>query len=186
MVVTLSGVTGTGKSFFKDVISKELGFKNLAIVTTRKIRENEVNGIDKEFVNEKEFKELVDNKEVVVDFEFLGAKYGYRKEKLESNENQVTEVHYSTIYEIKKHVKNLFAIYMVPKNLERAKQELKKRHLPFNVEQNRLKEIEKHIKEYSNNKNLQEQFDCVFINDYTEESKNKLISIIKEKLSLMA
>mgnify|MGYP002627719892 CR=1 FL=1 len=38
MIVTLSGITGTGKSFFKDVIAKELGFKNLVIVTTRKKR----------------------------------------------------------------------------------------------------------------------------------------------------
>ena len=28
MIVTLSGVTGTGKSFFKNTISEELGFKN--------------------------------------------------------------------------------------------------------------------------------------------------------------
>ena len=27
MIVTLSGITGTGKSFFKDAISKELNFK---------------------------------------------------------------------------------------------------------------------------------------------------------------
>ena len=52
MIVTLSGITGTGKSFFKDAISKELGFKNLAIVTTRNKRKNEVDGIDKEFVND--------------------------------------------------------------------------------------------------------------------------------------
>ncbi|MFQ8784905.1 MAG: hypothetical protein ACLR8F_01280 [Clostridia bacterium] len=112
MIVTLSGITGTGKSFFKDAISKELNFKNLAIVTTRNKRKNEVNGIDKEFVSEEEFEKLVKNKEVVVDFEFLGAKYGYRKEKLESSENQVTEVHYSTIYEIKKtYTKYIFNIY---------------------------------------------------------------------------
>ena len=82
-------------------------------VTTRNKRKNEVNGIDKEFVSEEEFEKLVKNKEVVVDFEFLGAKYGYRKEKLESSENQVTEVHYSTIYEIKKHTPNIFSIYIM-------------------------------------------------------------------------
>ena len=40
MIVTLSGVTGTGKSFFKDAISKELNFRNLAVVTTRPKRKN--------------------------------------------------------------------------------------------------------------------------------------------------
>ena len=135
MIVTLSGITGTGKSFFKDAISKELNFKNLAIVTTRNKRKNEVNGIDKEFVSEEEFEKLVKNKEVVVDFEFLGAKYGYRKEKLESSENQVTEVHYSTIYEIKKHTPNIFSIYIIPKDIERAIESL----INYAAERKRLK-----------------------------------------------
>ena len=181
MIVTLSGITGTGKSFFKDAISKELNFKNLAIVTTRNKRKNEVNGIDKEFISEEEFEKLVKNKEVVVDFEFLGAKYGYRKEKLESSENQVTEVHYSTIYEFKKNAKNVFSIYMIPKDLERAKQELRKRNLSKETEQKRLKEIDEHIKEYEQNKDLQKQFDYVFINDYTEKAKNELLKIIEKR-----
>ena len=181
MIVTLSGITGTGKSFFKDAISKELNFKNLAIVTTRNKRKNEVNGIDKEFVSEEEFEKLVKNKEVVVDFEFLGAKYGYRKEKLESSENQVTEVHYSTIYEIKKHTPNIFSIYIIPKDIERAKIELKNRELPSEVIKKRLQEIDEHIEEYTTNENLRKQFNYVFINDYTEGSKNKLIEIIKQE-----
>ena len=181
MIVTLSGITGTGKSFFKNAISKELGFENLAIVTTRAKRENEINGIDKEFVINDKFDEMVKNNEIVVNFEFLGAKYGYRKEKLESYENQVTEVHYNTIYEFKKNAKEVFSIYIIPKEVERAKQELKKRKLPIQVEKNRLQEIEEHIKEYQNNKELQKQFDYVFINDYTEKSKEALLQIIRKK-----
>lgn len=182
MLVTLSGITGTGKSFFKDIISNELNFKNLAIVTTRERRKNEVNGIDKEFVDEIKFEQLKKEEKIVVAFEFLGAKYAYRKEKILSNENQVTEVHYSTIFELKKYIKKVFSIYIVPYDVERAKQELRNRGLLPEIEKQRLKEIEEQIKEYSNNKYLQKQFDYVFINDYTEESKNKLLNIVKSKL----
>ena len=112
----------------------------------------------------------------------MGAKYAYRKNNLLLDENQVTEVHYSTIYEFKKNARNVFAIYMIPKDLERAKQELRKRNLSKEVEQKRLQEIDEHIKEYSSNKELQKQFDYVFVNDYTEESKNRLIQVIKDKL----
>lgn len=184
MIVTLSGITGIGKSFFKNAIYKELNFKNLPIVTTRPKRENEENGIDKEFVNDEEFEKLKKDKKIVVDFEFLGGKYAYRKEMLQSNENQVTEVHYSTIYEFKKNAKNVFSIYIIPKDIERPKQELKKRNLPQNVEKDRLQEIEEHMKEYSRNSHLQKQFDYVFVNDYTEEAKNKLLKIIQEKLKV--
>lgn len=182
MIVTLSGITGTGKSFFKNVISEELNLNNLAIVTTRTKRENEVDGIDKEFVDDAKFEQLKKEGKIVVDFEFLGAKYAYRKKYLQSQENYVTEVHYNTIYEFKKNASEVFAIYMIPFDIERAKIELKKRCLPIEIEKNRLKEIEEHIKEYSENENLQKQFDYVFVNDYTLESKNKLLQIIKKRI----
>lgn len=180
MIVTLSGITGTGKSFFKDAIAKELGFKNLVIVTTRKQRDGEIAGIDKEFVSNEEFDMMVRENIVTANFEFLGAKYGYRKELLESDENQVTEVHYSTIYDIKKHASNIFSIYIKPNDVERAKIELKNRNLPKEVEQRRLKEIDEHIIEYSKNLDLQKQFNYNFVNDYTEKSKNELLDIIKK------
>ena len=181
MIVTLSGVTGTGKSFFKNVISQELNFKNLVIVTTREKRNGEINGIDKEFVSEEKFAKLKKENKIAVDFEFLGSKYAYRKSDLDSDINQVTEVHYSTIYEFKKNAKNVFAIYMIPKDLKRAKQELQKRNLSKEVEQKRLKEIDEQIKEYKKNKNLQKQFEYVFVNDYSEKAKNDLLKIIKRR-----
>ena len=182
MIVTLSGITGTGKSFFKDAISKELNFKNLAIVTTRAKRKNEVNGIDKEFVDEIKFEQLKKEGKILVDFEFLGAKYAYRKADLISDENQVTEVHYNTIYEFKKNASKVFSVYMIPYDIERAKLELKKRELPTEIEKDRLQEIEEHMKEYSTNKDLQKQFDYVFVNDYTGKSKEKLLEIIKQQI----
>ena len=70
---------------------------------------------------------------------------------------------------------------MVPKDLERAKQELCKRNLPKEVEQKRPKEIDEHIKEYEHNKELQKQFDYVFVNDYSEKAKNELLEIIRNR-----
>ena len=63
-----------------------------------------------------------------------------------------------------------------------SKQELKDRNLAEKVEKDRLKEIDEHVKEYEQNKDLQNQFDYVFINDYTEKSKNDLLKIIKERI----
>lgn len=182
MIVTLSGITGTGKSFFKKAISEELKIKNLAIVTTRTKREDEINGIDKEFVNDTKFKQLKEEGKIVVDFEFLGAKYAYRKDYLQSDDNYVTEVHYNTIYRIKKDASKVFAIYIIPYDIERAKLELKKRNLPKEVEKDRLKEIDEHIKEYSKNEDLRKQFDYVFVNDYTEKSKERLLQIVKNQI----
>ena len=169
------------KIIFKDAIAKELGFENLVIVTTRKKRTGEIAGIDKEFVSNEEFEEKVKTSEITANFEFLGAKYGYRKELLESDKNLVTEVHYNRIYDIKRHARNIFSIYIIPYDVKRAKKELKNRNLSKDAEEARLQEIDEHIKEYSQNEDLRKQFDYEFINDYTEGSKNKLIEIIKQE-----
>lgn len=183
MIVTLSGITGIGKSFYKNVISDELGFKNMVIVTTRQKRTGEVNGIDKEFVSLEEFEKLKKQGIIKYDFEFLGNRYGYKTDDLDSFENQVTELHYSTIYDFKKNaLSKVFSIYLVPANYEDAKMHLKKRGLPKEVEEKRLKEIEEHIKEYSNNEMLQKQFDLVFTNNYDEKSKNELLNILKDNI----
>ena len=41
MIIALVGVTGIGKSFFKNQIVENLKFKNLVIVTTRNKRDGE-------------------------------------------------------------------------------------------------------------------------------------------------
>ena len=153
MIVTLSGVTGVGKSFFKNFIVEELGFKNLVITTTRKKRNNEIDGIDKNFLSDEEFEHLKKEGKIAVDFEFLGNKYAYNIDDLQSSQNQVTEVHYSTIYEFKKNAKDVFAVYIVPSDLREAKRQLKKRKLPPEVEKSRLNEIDEHIKKIKNDKN---------------------------------
>lgn len=182
MIVTLSGVTGIGKSFFKNLLVSELGFKNMVITTTRDIRQGEINGIDKIFLSEEEFEDLKKDGKIANDFDFLGFKYAYSVKDLKSNENLVTEVHYSTIFDFKKNANNVLAIYMVPNDLERAKIELKKRNLPDEIYQSRLKEIDEHVREFSKNKKLQEQFDYIFVNNYDEESKERLLNIIKSKI----
>ena len=63
MIIALVGVTGIGKSFFKNQIVENLKFKNLVIVTTRNKRDGEINGVDKEFVTLEQFKKMKENNE---------------------------------------------------------------------------------------------------------------------------
>ena len=43
MLLALAGVTGVGKSYFKDRIVERLGFEKIKIITTRQIRIGEKN-----------------------------------------------------------------------------------------------------------------------------------------------
>ncbi|MBQ9659376.1 MAG: hypothetical protein IJV31_11570 [Clostridia bacterium] len=183
MIVTLSGITGVGKSFFKNEIIDKLNFKNLIIVTTRKKRENEIEGIDKHFVTQKEFFELKNKGEIVADFEFLGEYYAYIKQDIERKVNQVTELHYEAIENFKKNIKEeLFAIYMIPNDIERAKKELKNRNLSKEVEEKRLKEIINQKNIFESDEQIRNKFDYIFENNYDEESEIKLLEVLKSIL----
>ena len=184
MIITLSGVTGVGKSYFKNQIHNKLGIDIQTIVTTRKKRNGEIGGIDKKFVNDKEFQDLENKRDIIVTFEFLGNKYGYPRVQMESEKDSIVELHYSIIYKLKKEVKNTFSIYMIPNNIETVKQKLRERNLPKKIEDERLKEIEEHIENFKSNPDLRNQFDYILYNDYTEKSVKKLIDVIRDiKLS---
>ena len=43
MLLALAGVTGVGKSYFKDKIVENLDFEKIKIITTREIRKGEKN-----------------------------------------------------------------------------------------------------------------------------------------------
>ena len=60
-----------------------------------------------------------------------------------------------------------------------AKKQLKLRCLPKAVETFRLKEIKEQIKEFENNSQLQQKFDYVISNDYTEASIDNAVKLIK-------
>lgn len=182
MVITLSGVTGSGKSFFKKEIQKRLGLQNQIIYTTRPIRNGEKNGIDKFFVTDEEFDELENEKKIVVTFEFLGYRYGYETKQIKSENNTIIELHYKIIYKLKEETDKVFSIYIIPKDIEIAKQNLKDRNLNKEQEILRLLEIEEQAKEFEKNKELQKQFDYILYNNYDENSIETLIKVIKERI----
>ena len=181
MVIALAGVTGVGKSYLKNQIHNILGIDLQTIVTTRKKREGEIEGIDKKYVTEKEFEDLKNKKEIVATFEMLGNKYGYPRNQMESDSLSVVELHYSNIYKFRKEVKDIFSIYMIPKNIETAIQKLKERNLSKEVEIKRIEEIKEHIENFKKDKNLREQFDYILYNDYTENTVKEIIEIVKNK-----
>ena len=56
MLLAFAGVTGIGKSYYKDKVVEKLNFEKIKIVTTRQIRVGEKNNEDKIFVTPQEYK----------------------------------------------------------------------------------------------------------------------------------
>lgn len=180
MLLALAGVTGVGKSFFKDKIVDELGFSKIKILTTRQIRNGEKNNIDKIFVTHEELQNLKDKGKIAYDFDMLGNTYAYTNEEVFSDKNTVFELHYNTIYDFKRICPNLCAIYIMPKNLEDAKNNTIKRALSPEVEKKRLLEIDEHYNKICNDSNLRNMFDYIVYNNFDKESEDNIINLVKK------
>jgi len=180
MLLALAGITGIGKSYYKNKIVEKLGFEKIKIITTRKIREEEKNTNEKEFVTQEQLQILRDEGKIAYEFDMLGNTYAYTKEELFSNKNMVFELHYSTIYDLKKICPHLCAIYLLPKDIEQAKDKMRARHLELEVENKRLLEIDEHYKRITTDKKLRDMFDFEVYNTYDEEAERRVINLVKK------
>lgn len=179
----MRGVTGVGKSFYKDLITNELGFEKIKIITTREIRKGEKNNDDKIFVTPEELDDMVKNGKIAYKFDMLGNTYAYTYDALFSNKNTVFELHYPCIFDFKKICPDIKTIYLLPENLEIPKQKLKSRNLKPEVEKQRIAEIDEHYNRYMTDENLRKQFDFVVINRYNNDSKKEVLDLVKNELN---
>ena len=182
MLLALSGITGVGKSFFKEIISEELKFNKVNTIRTRKIRKNEVNGKSGIFITDEELDKLILEGKIAYDFKVFGGRYAYLKEEVLSDKNYVFEMHYTMIDDWKKIVPNIKTIYIFPKDISIPKEKLKERNLNPEQEKERLQEIEEQYNRVYKDTEFKSKFDYIFYNNYTEESKKELINIVRNML----
>lgn len=180
MLLGLAGVTGVGKSYFKDKLVEQLGFEKIKIITTREIRAGEKNNEDKIFVTNDELQKMKKSGIIAYDFNLLGNTYAYTRDSLFSNNNTVFELHYNTIYDFKKVCPHLITIYIFPTDIEIAKEEARKRHLKPEVEKERLLEIDEHYNRITTDNTLKAQFDYIVYNNYDKESTDRIIELVRK------
>ena len=179
ILVAIAGITGIGKSYYKDKLVEKLGFEKVKILTTREPRIGEKNNDDKIFVSEEELNNFEKENKIFYKFDLLGVTYAYTKEDICSIKNTVFEMHYWTIKDFKRLCPEIKTIYLFPKDVNIAKEMLKKRKLKLEVEQKRLKEIDEHLKRINSDKELLGLFDYVLYNNYDKKSEDELINLVK-------
>ena len=183
MLLALSGVTGIGKSYFKEKLVNELGFHKVNTIRTRPIRIGEKNGIDGIFISDEQLDILKDENKIIYDFKVFGGRYAYLKDEILSNDNMVFEMHYTMIDDWKKIRPDIKTIYILPKDIEIPKQMAKERNLSKEKEIERINEIEEQYNKFINDKNFQSKFDYFLYNNYDKESEEQLIILVKTILN---
>ena len=183
MLLALSGVTGIGKSYFKEKLVKELNFHKVNTIRTRPIRIGEKDGVDGIFITDKELDNLKQQGKIIYDFEVFGGRYAYMKEEILSNKNMVFEMHYTMIDDWKKIKPDIQTIYILPKDLEIPKQKARERNLSKEKEIERIREIDEQYNIFVNDNNLQNKFDYFLYNNYDKESEQQLLNLVKNILN---
>ncbi len=183
MLLALSGVTGIGKSYFKEKLVNELGFHKVNTIRTRPIRIGEKNGIDGIFISDEQLDVLKAEDKIIYDFKVFGGRYAYLKDEILSNDNMVFEMHYTMIDDWKKIRPDIKTIYILPKDIEIPKQKAKERNLSKEKEIERINEIEEQYNKFINDKDFQSKFDYFLYNNYDKESEEQLINLVKTILN---
>ena len=124
--------------------------------------------------------EMVKAGKIAYKFDLLGYTYAYTKKEVFSNQNLVFELHWKTIFDWKRIYPELRTIYLLPRNLDIAKQKLIERNLKPKAQEQRIKEMEEHYSRFNSDSNLRNMFDYILYNDYNQKSEKEVINLVKK------
>jgi len=176
--VIISGPTGTGKTTIcKRLVNENNEFFYSISYTTRKKRENEIDGKDYYFITKEEFEKMIKEDKFLEYAKIYNEYYGTPKEpvfeSLKNGKIVIMDIDYQGKMKVVEKLKDSVSIYILPPSIEELKRRIEKREKNF-IE--RFKEALREI-------DLWVFYDYVVINDDIEKAVNEINKIIEaEKL----
>jgi guanylate kinase len=188
IMVILSSPSGVGKTTLtKKIQQKYQTFKISVSHTTRSPRSNEVDGVDYNFVSQKKFENLIDQKKFYEYAKIFENYYGTLKKNVDEDilkSDIIFDIDWQGTKQLSK-FKNLklIKIYLITDN----KTELKKRLIKRN--QNTENEIKKRFKSFDEDIKHWNDYDFIIINknlDVCFRQIENIISTYKKKISIFS
>ena len=183
VMLVLSSPSGAGKTTIsKKIQQKYPDFKISVSHTTRKPRPNEIDGVDYHFVDEKKFKELINENQFYEHAKIFENYYGTSKSSIQ----KITEKNYNILFDIdwqgtqqlaKFKDLDLLKIFILPPDKDELKNRLAQRN------QDKEEVIEQRLQHYSKDIMHWADYDYVVTNDNLENCFKQIEKIIAEKSS---
>ena len=177
-LIVVSGPSGSGKSTLDNMILKRR--KNIVMSvsdTTRKIRGEEVNGVDYNFITKEEFEQNIKNDKYLEYAEvYKGTYYGtpenFVNEKLNQGIDVILEIDIEGARKVNEKRKDAIFIFIMPPSMKILKERLVARKTETKEQViERFKTAYKEINEVT-------KYNYVIVNDNLEEALNKMDAII--------
>ena len=183
VMIVLSSPSGAGKTTLVKMLSKTDNYEISISHTTRQPRPNESNNKDYYFVNEGEFKRLINNQEFLEYAKVFNNFYGTTRtpviDRLNKGKNVLFDIDWQGADQIKnkKLDYKLITFFILPPSKEVLFQRLSNRDMKDKlIAEERMKQFERDVLHWIN-------YDYVIINDEIEKCYNKIDNLIEAELN---
>ena len=185
LLIILSGPSGVGKGTIRKKImdNPDLNLIYSVSLTTRKPRNEEVDGIDYRFIKRKKFEEYIQEDNLLEWAEFVGNYYGTPKDWVEEQrrlgKNVILEIEVEGATKVLASQKGnkVFSIFVIPPSLEELRQRIRNRHSET------PEVINKRLAKAENEIGLKYQYHFVVLNDDADRAANEIANIIRSKVN---
>ena len=183
VMVILSSPSGAGKTTLVNLLSKQDNFEISVSHTTRQPRPNEIPNKDYFFVNDEEFRRLINNQEFLEYAKVFKNYYGTTRtpviDNLNKNKNVLFDIDWQGADQIrnKKLDYKLITFFILPPSKEILFNRLSNRDMKDKlIVEERMKQFERDMLHWIN-------YDYVVINDDLDECYSKIHNLIKAEIN---
>lgn len=179
-LIVLSAPSGAGKTTLARYLTSRFPQLKFSVsATTRKPREREIDGKDYYFLNEEQFKKLIENGGLIEYEQIFGNYYGTLKSEVEEalsrGETLIFDIDVKGALSIKKlYPENSFLIFIAPPSLDKLKERLIQRGTET------PEQLEKRFKRIEMEMQMQDKFDYILVNDDLEKAKEELEKLVEK------
>ena len=179
LLIVLSGPSGVGKWTVRKEIFDDptTSYKYSISMTTRQMREGEVNGVDYFFKTKEEFEALIQEDQFIEYAEYVGNYYGtpvqYVKDTMAEGHDVFLEIEVEGAKQVRKKFPDALFIFLAPPSLDHLKERLIGRGTETDEKiQSRVNEARKEVE-------MMNLYDYVVVNDEVHLAKERIQSIVE-------
>lgn len=178
VLVLFSGPSGVGKDTVLEVVlNKNSSLQRSISLTTRDIRENEVDGRDYYFISVNKFNEMLANGEVLEFAQYGENLYGTPKAPvdkwLSEGKTVILKIEVQGAQQIKKLYPEAVGIFVLPPSMDELENRLRSRGTENEADIQRRLEIAR------NEVKMSKDYDYTVINDDLDTASNDVLAIIQ-------
>ena len=179
-LIVISAPSGTGKTtVVKKLLQQSTNLEASVSFTTRKMRENEKEGLDYFFVSEKTFANMIQNNDFLEHATVFGNFYGTEKKSVSENLNEgvnvILEIDWQGALQIKSSMPSCVMIFLIPPSKEVLLNRLKNRGTDSD------QEIAYRFNQAVLDLEQSNKFDHVLVNDQLEKVVTEIALCIEGK-----